>query len=133
VGAKPALGLAEVFERVAAKRANERLARALDRVLGMDDFEEQACGAVLGASAIALFLADGAEYVGILALDGMAEVTAMPSSTPKIGASAALAVQKPRSTVASPSARPRAATHARRRSRRTPAGPPRRGTACPGR
>ena len=40
VGAKPALGVAEIFERVAAKRADERLGRAWYRVLGVDGFEE---------------------------------------------------------------------------------------------
>lgn len=60
VGAKPALGLAEVFERVATKHADERLARALDHVLGVDGFEEQTHGAILGAGALALFLDDGA-------------------------------------------------------------------------
>src|SRR3954462_10660899 len=69
------LGLVEILERVAAKRPDECLARALHRVLGVDGFEEQADGAVLGTGAVALLLADGAAQVGILALEGMAEVT----------------------------------------------------------
>ena len=41
VGTKPALGLVEIFERVAAKRADEHLARTPHRVLGVDGLEER--------------------------------------------------------------------------------------------
>ena len=40
VGTKPALGGAEIFERIAAERTDERLAGAGHRVLGVDGFEE---------------------------------------------------------------------------------------------
>ncbi len=74
VRAESALGVAEVLERIAAKRADERLGRAGHRVLGVDGLEEQPRGAVLGADLIALRLDDRAERVGVLAIEWMAEV-----------------------------------------------------------
>ena len=64
-----------IVERVAAERADERLARAGHRVLGVDCFEEQAHGAILGARVLALLLDDRAEDVGVVAIERMAEVT----------------------------------------------------------
>jgi hypothetical protein len=75
IGTKPSLGLAKIFERVAAKRADECLARALHGVLGMDSFEEQPNGAILGTGAFALLLDDGAKHVRILTVERMPEVT----------------------------------------------------------
>src|SRR6185369_5097190 len=75
VGAKPALGVAEILEWVAPIRPDERLARTRHRVLGVDAFEEQPRGAILGASARALLLDDGAQDVRVLALERMTEVT----------------------------------------------------------
>ena len=75
VRTKPALGIAEILERVVAERPDERLARARHCVLGVNTFEEQPRGAILGAGARALFLDDGAQDVRVLALERMAEVT----------------------------------------------------------
>lgn len=75
VSTKPALGVVKVLERVVPERPHERLARARHRVLGVNTFEEQPRGAILGAGARALFLDDGAQDVRILALERMAEVT----------------------------------------------------------
>ncbi len=75
VRTKPALGIAEVLERVAPERPHERLARARHRVLGVNAFEEQPHGAILGADARALLLDDGAQDVRVLALERMAKVT----------------------------------------------------------
>jgi hypothetical protein len=76
VRAEPALGVVEILERVAAKRADERVGRAEHRILGVDGLEEQARGAILGAGVVALLLDDRAEHVGILASERMAEVAA---------------------------------------------------------
>ena len=76
VGAEAALSFVEVFERVAAEGADEGLARTGHRVLGVDGLEEEADGAVLGTRPIALLIDDGAQGVGVVTLEGMAEVLA---------------------------------------------------------
>ena len=75
VGTKPALGLVEVFERVAAKRPHECVGRAGHCVLGVSSFQEEPSRAILGASAIALVLDDRTEHVWILAVERMSDVT----------------------------------------------------------
>lgn len=85
VRTKPALGVAEILERVAPERPHERLARARHRVLGMNAFEEQPRGAVLGAGARALLLDDGAQGVRVLALERMAEVASTGGIHPQEG------------------------------------------------
>src|SRR5678815_204772 len=75
VGTKPALGLMEVFERVATKRPHECFARTRHCVLGVDGFEEEPNRAILGASAISLVLDDRTEYVRVLPVERMTEVT----------------------------------------------------------
>lgn len=76
VGAEAALGVVEVIERVAAEGADEVLARTGHGVLRVHGFKKKACGAVLGMGLVPLLLDDGAEHVGILAVERMAEVPA---------------------------------------------------------
>ena len=76
VGAEAALGVVEVVERVAAKGADEGLARAGHGVLGVHSLEKEACGAVLGVGLVPLLLDDGAEHVGVLSVERMAEMPA---------------------------------------------------------
>lgn len=75
IRAEPPLGVVKILERVAAECSDERLARPGHRVLGVDGFEEQASGAILGAGIVALLLDDRAEHVGVLAVERMAEVS----------------------------------------------------------
>lgn len=68
------LGVAQVVERVAAEGADEGLARAGHGVLRVHGFEEEARGAVLGPRTVSLLLDDGAEDVGVLAVERMAQM-----------------------------------------------------------
>jgi hypothetical protein len=56
--ADAALGLAQIVERLAAERADERVRGAGHGVLGVDRFEEEPDGAGLGAGLVALLLDD---------------------------------------------------------------------------
>jgi len=76
VRAEAALSVAEVLEGVATEGAHEGFARAIHGVLGVDGFEEEAHGALLGAGSLALLLDDGAEGIGVLALERMGQVPA---------------------------------------------------------
>jgi hypothetical protein len=74
VGAEAALGIAQIVERVAAEGADESLPRAGHGVLGVNGFEEETRGAVLGSRMMSLLLDDGAEDVGVLAVERMAQM-----------------------------------------------------------